>query len=131
MKKKIRMYEDAKYQAERRGIDCSDGYVDGYAENNPCWGKEAEAWKYSNSMFNCLAENFDEYLSYWAFEDSGDSSLQDDMFRYGTILTDVKDLMELLDPNNFVRITIVAYNHKVYYVKRVNDEIEILKELKT
>lgn len=81
MNKRVRLHTNVKYPAERRCIDCSDGY--------------------------------------------------DDMFHYGTILTDEKDLMELLDPNNFVRITTIAYNHKVYYVKRVNDEIEILKELKT
>lgn len=129
MKKKIRMYEDAKYQAERRTIDCSDGSVSGYTKNSLCWGKEVEAetWKYNKFVFYCFCENFDGYLSHWAFEDSGDSSLQDDMFRYGKILTDEQDLKT---EEGFIRITTVAYNHKTYYVKRVNGEIEVLEELK-
>ena len=93
------------------------------------WGKNVEVDINTLSNGNTLTYQLNGFsVPTCVFK--ADDENPNNVLRYGTILTDEKDLMELLDPNNFVRITIVAYNHKVYYVKRVNDEIEILKELK-
>ena len=129
MKKKFRMYEDAKYQAERRGISCSDEFVEGYSIHADFWGKEVEVVESKNysNWFSFASDCFDGIFESWMFEDTDDSSLQDDMFRHGKILTDERDLMA---ENGCVRIVTIAYNHKIYYVKMVNGKIEVLEELK-
>ena len=113
----------------------TDQRLFGIGKKSIPWGKNVEVDINTLSNGNTLTYQLNGFsvpsCVFKVDDESLDKELSaNDVLRYGTILADEKDLMELLDPNNFVRITIVAYNHKVYYVKRVNDEIEIPKELK-
>ena len=53
----------------------------------------------------------------------------DDVFRYGTILTDDELFDRCDEMAAWVRIRIVNYDNSIYYVKMINGEVEEFKKV--
>lgn len=53
----------------------------------------------------------------------------DDVFRYGTILTDDELCDRCDEMAAWVRIRIVKYDNSIYYIKLINDDVEEVKKV--
>lgn len=123
---------DEKYLTE---ISFTKEYVFGIGKDAIPWGENVEvniATFYDNNKFPTYTLNgfFVPTCVFKADDESLDKEpVENDILRYGTILTDDNLIHTCKDEGDYVRIRIIAYDGVIYYHKMLDSEVVEFKKV--